>query len=135
MARDERPTDERFSLRARGASFRFALRGLQMMLRTQHNARIHLAATGLVVGLGAMLDLQPNDWLWLVLAITAVWSAEAANTALEQLADAAVPERHPQVGAAKDAAAAGVLIASVGAAIIGAMVLGPPLLTALGALF
>ena len=43
--------------------------------------------------------------------------AELFNTALETLADHLHPERHPVVGAAKDIAAAAVLVAS-GAAVV-----------------
>jgi diacylglycerol kinase len=39
------------------------------------------------------------------------------------------PERHPGIGRAKDAAAAAVLIAAVGAAIIGVLVFAPHLAT------
>jgi diacylglycerol kinase (ATP) len=56
-----------------------------------------------------------------------VWSAEAFNTALEQLADALHPERHAGIGRAKDVAAGAVLIAAVGAAVIGVLVFVPHL--------
>ena len=60
--------------------------------------------------------------MWIVVAITLVWSAEAFNTALEQLADALHPQQHPGIGRAKDVAAAAVLIAALGAAVIGLLV-------------
>ena len=63
--------------------------------------------------------------LWIIVAITLVWCAEAFNTALEQLADALHPENHPGIGRAKDVAAAAVLIAAVGAAVIGMLVFVP----------
>lgn len=106
-------------------SFAYALRGLALLVRTQPNARVHLLATLLVCAAGAYLDLTRADWLWLVVAITLVWSAEAVNTALEQLADALHPARHVGVGRAKDMAAGAVLIAAIGAAIIGVLVFTP----------
>jgi diacylglycerol kinase len=60
-------------------------------------------------------------------AVTLVLGAEAFNTALESLADAAVPEQHPLVGAAKDLAAGAVLVTAMGAAVVGLLVLGPHL--------
>ena len=60
--------------------------------------------------------------------------AEAFNTALELLADQASPEWRPDIGRAKDLSAAAVLIAALGAAIIGVLVLGPPLLERLAGL-
>jgi len=59
----------------------------------------------------------------------AVWTAEALNTALERLSNAVTREPNPLVGQAKDAAAGAVLIAAVGAAAIGALVMGPHLLS------
>ena len=63
-----------------------------------------------------------------MLAIALVLAAECLNTALESLADAVAPDPHPLVARAKDAAAGGVLLAAIGAAVIGLLVLGPPLL-------
>ena len=125
-------TSRPFSVRDRLRSFRYAGRGLRMLLATQHNAWLHVLATLAVVGAGWLAGLPRDDWLWLILAMTAVWTAEALNTALEFLADAAQPEYHPLVGRAKDVAAAGVLIAALGAAAIGFVIFGPYLLAALG---
>ena len=82
------------------------------MIIEQRNAQIHLVATIAVLALGVLTGLNSVEWILLMLAITLVWIAEALNTALEYLADAAVPETHELVGKAKDVAAAGVLIAA-----------------------
>ena len=84
-------------------------------------------ATIAVVAAGLSLSLSRGEWCWVVLAIMAVWTAEALNTAVEFLADAAVPQRHPLVEKAKDAAAGAVLISAVGAAAIGSIVFLPRL--------
>jgi len=97
------------------------------MMRTQPNARLHLLAAALVCAAGVYFGLHRTEWLWISLAIVLVWSAEAFNTALEQLADAVHPARHPGVGRAKDVAAAAVLIAALGAAVIGLLVFVPHL--------
>ena len=112
-----------FSFNHRLASFRHAFAGIATLLREQHNTRIHLAATLVVVGAGFYLEVSRPDWIALLMAIALVWMAEAFNSAVEYLADAAVPERHPLVKRAKDVAAAGVLIASIVAAAIGVVVL------------
>lgn len=106
-------------------SFVYALQGMAMLVRTQPNARIHLLATLLVCGAGFYFGLSRMEWLWVVVAMVLVWSAEAFNTAVEQLADTLHPEQHPGIGRAKDAAAAGVLIAAMGAAVIGVLVFLP----------
>ena len=60
--------------------------------------------------------------IWIVLAIVSVWTTEALNTAIEFLTDVASPTFHPVAGKAKDVAAGAVLIAAIGAIIIGALV-------------
>jgi diacylglycerol kinase (ATP) len=89
---------------------------------------VHTLAAFIVVAAGIYFDVSRLDWIALVLAITLVFVTEALNTGLELLADAAVPERHPLVGKAKDVAASAVLLSAVGAVVIGALVFGPKLL-------
>jgi len=120
--------DEFFNLRARARSFRYARQGIAVLLATQHNAWIHLVASIAIVVLAAGLGVSRLEWVLLIFAIAAVWVAEAMNTAIEALSDAVMPHPHPLVGRAKDVAAAGVLIAAVAAAIVGFLILGPPLL-------
>lgn len=86
---------------------------------------MHLLAAALVCAAGVYVDLNRAEWLWITAAIVLVLSAEAFNTALEQLADALHPEHNPGVGRAKDAAAAAVLITALGAAVIGILVFMP----------
>ena len=121
-----------FSLAARFRSVGFAVRGIGRTLRDEPNARIHALVTVAVVGLGLALGLRPVAWCALVLAIAVVWVAELLNTGLEALCDATAPDPHPLVAKAKDAAAGAVLMAAFGAVLVGLLVLGPPLLRALG---
>ena len=114
-----------FKFSGRVRSFRHAIRGVLRMLRCQHNAWIHAAATVLAVGAGSWFHISLADWCWIVLAISIVWTAEALNTAFEFLADAASPEFHPLVRDAKDVAAGAVLITALAAAIIGAIIFWP----------
>jgi diacylglycerol kinase (ATP) len=114
-----------FSIVDRLKSFTFAASGIATMLRTQHNAWIHLATTTVVVGAGLLFEIARGEWVWLIVAIVAVWTAEALNTAFELLCDVASPEFHPLVKQAKDVAAAAVLIAASGATIIGLLVFVP----------
>ena len=123
------PAPERsLTFTGRIRSIGYALRGLADMVRTQRNAWIHAAATLLVLALGFALGLSRLEWSVITLAIVAVWAAEALNTALELLTDIAAPSFHPLAARAKDVAAGGVLMASIGAAVVGLLVLGPRLL-------
>lgn len=113
---------------SRLASFGHALRGLAVFAR-QPNARIHLVAAVLVTALCRWLQIDVLEWLFIVGAIVLVLAAEAMNTALEHAVDVASPEWHPLARDAKDVAAAAVLICSLGAAVVGVIVLAPYLLT------
>ena len=115
---ERRRRNQRFSLRARLDSFRYAFDGLITMIFEQHNARIHLVVTLAVLALGLLTGLESIEWMMVILAICLVWMAEAVNTALETLADAAVPETHELVAKAKDVAAAAVLIAAAFSVIV-----------------
>lgn len=114
-----------FSFPDRVKSFGYALSGLGFMLRSQHNAWIHLVATAAVVAAGLALQISAQDWRWIVVAIAMVWVAEIVNTAFEHLCNVVQPEFHVSVKTAKDVAAGAVLIAAIGAAIIGVMVFWP----------
>jgi diacylglycerol kinase (ATP) len=116
---------ESFSPRARIDSFRHAFAGMGVLLREQHNARIHLCAAVLVLALAAWLEVGRHDWVLLLLTIALVWTAEALNSSLEYLADAAVPEHHELIARAKDVAAAGVLVCALVAVVVGVLVFLP----------
>lgn len=122
---NQTPAVRPFQFTGRIRSFYFAIRGVLCMVRCQHNAWIHAAATLLVIGAGLFLGISRIDWCWIILAISSVWTAEALNTAFEFLADAASPDFHPLVRDAKDVAAGAVLITAMAAASIGVIILVP----------
>jgi diacylglycerol kinase (ATP) len=106
-------------------SIKCALTGIRVMISSQHNAWIHATATLVVVMAGMAFHLTRFEWCLIVLATISVWTAEALNTAFEFLTDVASPEFHPLAAKAKDVAAGAVLIAAIGSAVIGFLVLGP----------
>ncbi|MEE9452877.1 MAG: diacylglycerol kinase family protein [Paracoccaceae bacterium] len=110
---------------ARWKSLSHAGAGLAFILKTQPNARIHLAATVLVVIAAILLHVSHQDWRWLILAIALVWVAEILNTAIEYLCDIVMPGPSEKVKRSKDIAAGAVLICAIAAAIIGIMVFFP----------
>lgn len=106
-------------------SFSYAFSGLSFVLKTQHNARLHLVISALLVILAIFLKISADDWRWLVLAITIVWFAETINTAFEYVCDVISPQFHADVKKAKDIAAGAVLICAIGAALLGLMIFLP----------
>ena len=121
----DRASSERFSITGRIKSFRYAIQGIILMVKSQHNAWLHATASVVVMLVAAFFRLSAGEWCWMVIAIMAVWTAEALNTAFEFLADVASREFHPLVEKAKDVAAGAVLISSCGSVVIALLILGP----------
>jgi diacylglycerol kinase (ATP) len=116
-----------FSVRAKLLAFRYAWQGIDYMLRTQVNAWIQIGIAAIVLAVGLAFGLSAVEWCVVVLAMAAVWIAEALNTALEAVVDLASPDRHPLAGRAKDVAAGSVLVAVAAAAMVGLLIFGPRL--------
>jgi diacylglycerol kinase (ATP) len=111
----------------RVASFRFAFQGIFHLIRTQHNAHIHLVLGAIAITLGIILGIGQAEWLALTIIITLVLATEGVNTAIEAVVDLASPERHPLAKIAKDVAAGTVLLTAIGAIIVGCIIFIPPL--------
>ncbi len=115
-------------IKLRLQSFSYAFQGWKHALRNEPNTWIHATITTLVILVALWLHLPPRDWAVLALAIGIVWSAEFFNTAIENTVDLACPEEHPLAKTSKDVSAAGVLITALTSALVGILILGPPLL-------
>jgi diacylglycerol kinase (ATP) len=118
---------QRSLLRRRAASFGHAFRGVAVALRSEVHLQFHAVATVLVLGLGGYFQLSLTEWALVALAIASVWAAELFNTAIEALTNLASPGYHPLAGKAKDVAAGAVLLAALGAVVVGGLVFGPRL--------
>lgn len=103
----------------RAKSFCHAAAGIVRLVREERNAQIHLLATLVVALAGAWMRLSAGEWCLVILSVVLVWAAEAVNSAIERVCDVVSPEQHPLIGAAKDLAAAAVLIVAFGALLVG----------------
>ena len=108
-------------------SFANAGNGVAYTIRTQRNARIHLAATLVVIALSLWFGITALEWTAILLAIGLVWTAELLNTAIESVVDLVSPDEHELARISKDVASGGVLIAAVVALAVGMIVFGPRL--------
>jgi diacylglycerol kinase (ATP) len=122
-------------VRRRMLSFRYAIEGWWYVLSTQRNAWIHAAISLAVFTLAWWLRLSRLDWAVILLTVMVVWTAEFVNTAIEAVVDLTTPNYHPLAKTAKDVAAASVLVAALGAFLIGLLILGPPLWSRLSEMF
>ena len=93
-------------------TFRDAWRGIVSVAKTEFNFRIHLLSLVLVTGLGCFLNVSAVEWVALILCVGFVLVAEEADAG---------------IGKAKDASAGAVFVASLAAAIVGAIIFVPKL--------
>ena len=109
-------------------SFGFAIEGIIYSYNKGTHFKIHIAFAILIIVLGLIYKLSAYEWLVIILISSAVISAEAINTAIEEACDVLHPEHHPGAKLAKHCAAGGVLILSVAAIIVGFIIFFPKIL-------
>ena len=109
------------------SKFACAFRGLFWAVKTQSSFWIHVPVAIAVLVLAAFLKLATWQWIALIAMIGIVMAAELLNTAIEQIVKVVHPKRDSRIGNALDASAAGVLVVAVAAAIVGLMILLPPI--------
>jgi diacylglycerol kinase len=110
-------------------SFGYAFAGIAYLVRTQRNARIELVVGLAAVALGLWLGLAPLEWAVLAITIALVLALEWVNTSLELAVSLASPERHPSAKAAKDVAAACVLLGAITSVVVGLLLFAPRLVS------
>ena len=112
-------------------SFGYAFAGMGHVLRTQRNARIEVVIGLGAVALGLWLGLAALEWAVLAITIALVVALEWINTALELAVSLASPERHPSAKAAKDVAAACVLLGAITSVVVGLLLFAARLVSRL----
>jgi len=122
---ENKSLETRFSVIKRVKSFRYAFHGIYFMLKSQHNAWIHFAITFIVIIAGWVLEVSAVEWCFLIFAIGFVLTAEAFNTAIEELTNLVSPKHNPKAGIVKDVASGGVLIAAITTSIVGFIIFLP----------
>lgn len=114
----------RFDIRRRLNSFKYAIQGLQHFFASEPHATIHLVAAILAVALGIFLNISQVEWCIIALLIALIFSAELFNSSLERICNKTNPEFHPLMKQAKDLAAAAVLVLAVASVVVGCLIFG-----------
>ena len=116
---------ETFSAKRQLQSFRYAFRGIKYVVKNEHNMRIHLLTSVLVLLFCFLLQLNITEWCFIVFAMGFVLFAETINTSVELLTDLVSPDFHILAEKTKDVAAGAVVIASIAAAMVGLFIFLP----------
>jgi diacylglycerol kinase len=106
-------------------SFGYAMRGIQIAWREEFNFRFEVVSAFVAIGLSWFLGITAGEFIIVVVLIGFVLSAEAMNTAFEELCDKFQPTHDPHIAKIKDLAAAAVFIANVAALVAGCVIFIP----------
>jgi len=115
-------------LNERCRSFKYAFAGIIYTFRTQANAWIHAIGGVLALAAGFFLRISSGEWIFVVIAIGSVITAEIFNTSMEALVDLVSPEHQEKARVVKDLSAGAALITSLMALIIGCIIFIPKIL-------
>lgn len=104
-----------------------AIEGILQAARTQRHVRYHFYAAVLILLASTLLGVSRSEFIALSIVVIIVLAAELLNTAIEAAIDLFSLEFHPKAKAAKDIAAGAVLVTAIGAALVGWVILYPPM--------
>ncbi|MCD6186885.1 MAG: diacylglycerol kinase [Desulfuromusa sp.] len=104
-------------------SLNCAIEGILWAAKSERHIRYHFVAALAVVFLALFFKVSALEFFLLVLAAVLVIFAELMNTAIETVVDLVTDDYHELAKRAKDVAAGAVLVTSVGAVILGYLVL------------
>lgn len=114
-------------------TYRNALKGVRLALKSERNVRIHFFIAILVMVSGVTLKFTPVEFSILLIAIAIVVIAEMVNSAIEFSLDSIFHNRYSKlVGMAKDIAAGAVMIATFISISIGILLFGSKLMMIFG---
>ena len=128
---EQTTNEKKFSIVKRAKSFSYAGRGIWILVKTTHNAWVHIFILCFAILLGFFFHITHFEWMMLVFAAGMVLAAEAFNTAIEIDIDLTSPDIHPMARDVKDVAAGAVLITAITALLIGLFIFVPHLLSSI----
>ncbi len=112
-------------LKGRIRSLKFAFKGLWILVTTEDSIKAQLFFALVATILGFYFDISAMEWAVQFLAIGLVLVAEAANSAIEEVADFIHPEFHVKIGLIKDIAAGAPTFAALISLVIAAIIYVP----------
>lgn len=103
----------------------YALKGIGYVLRNEQNFRMQILAAIVVGILAWYFPLSDAERILVLLLIMLILILELVNSAIEKMTDIVKPRLHQHVKIVKDIMAGTVLVASLGATILGLMIFLP----------
>lgn len=106
-------------------SIKYACKGIAHVFKTEQNFRIQTLAAAAVILFAFYYKIKSWEAVALVLSIIVVLVLELINTTFEKIVDILTPRIDHYVKDIKDIMAATVLLASIGAFIVGILIFWP----------
>ena len=114
------------------SAFKNAGSGVVQAFKSERNLKIDTAAAVIVCVLGAVLKIDLQAWVAIVICVGIVFALEVLNTAIEAAVDLAHPAYHSLARRAKDCAAGAVLLAAIMSVVVGLLVFVPAIFSKFG---
>ena len=108
--------------RSWGAKFREAFRGIKLGVRGHSSFCVHFFFAGLAIAFAVALDCSLVEWCLILLCIGLVLTAELVNSAIETLFHGLDEATRARWNGSLEIAAGAVLVASLTAALVGAII-------------
>lgn len=112
-------------MRKRFEAFKYAFHGIARGFRTEFHIRVHAVISVFTALAGLYFDIDKTEWMFVLVCMGLVLSAELFNAAIERLADRVTKENDSLIGAAKDLAAGAVLITAIVSLTLGIIIFLP----------
>ncbi|MFH1631680.1 MAG: diacylglycerol kinase [bacterium] len=121
-----------FSVKRFGKSVKYAMRGLASVAKHEQSFRLQLIAAVAIIIVMFAVPLATWEIIMLLVMIVAVLVLEVVNSIFERIADAMKPRLSPVVREVKDMMAGAVLLTSVTAVIVAALIFQSYIVEVLG---
>lgn len=109
-------------------SVTYAVKGFYLLITTEHSIMVQLTISALMCVLGFYMKISATEWMFQILSIGMVLTAESLNTAIEAICDYIQPNFDKKIGFIKDIAAGAVTFAALTAVVVGAIIYLPKLI-------
>lgn len=95
------------------------------MIRTEPSIKVQMIIAIIVTIAGFYFEISTTEWLFQIFAIGLVMGIEGLNTAVEKISDYVQPEFDEKIGFIKDISAGAVMLVSIAASLVGAIIYFP----------
>ncbi len=104
-----------------------ALKGAFTFVTTEHSGMVQVSLAVLIIIAGFYYQLSPTEWMFQIIVLAMVLTAEALNTAIEGLCDFIHEDYHEKIGLIKDISAGGVWFSALAALVVTLIIFVPKL--------